>query len=179
MGQAPIRHPRFLKKHPGPVKEDALLEELKGKGFVQIKRGQHDLTGAKEDSDIYLRRQVGSDGRHYFETIRVDRKASRSFTPTQADLAKSRGQIQSEAKPFRRAHHTIEETSSQVPGAEGGNLKTDMKQMLAQLEQGARKGTFSHWHHERFLATPENLGAYLQGPISGAQKLDPVGEVLR
>ena len=183
MKQPPLRNPRKLRKHPGPVDEDRLIEELRSKQFVQVKQGQHSLTGGGEDSDIYLRRIMGEDGRHYFETIRVDRKAlpSNHFRPHPNDAAKSVGQIQAEAKSFRRAHHTMGQTSRVAPLGQGGNqvLTTGLRnQMIEQLDQGARKGAFSHWHHERFLATPENLATYLQRPLKGTQKLDPVGESL-
>jgi hypothetical protein len=102
-----------------------------------------------------------------------------NFTPTRADAAKSPGELQAGAKMFRRAHHTLSRTADGAPAVEGGQLETDLPKMVDQLDQGARKGSFSHWHHEKFEATLENLNAYLRGPLAGTKRFDPVGQELQ
>ena len=174
----PMKNPRLLRKHPGPIAEDVLVKELTEKGFVQVKKGNHALASAGEDSDIYLRRIRGKDG-DYFEAVRIDRKAMpENYTRASANADKSVGQIQSEAKPFRRAHHTLSETSSTAAASEGGKLKTDPQKMLDQLKEGQRKGAFSHWHLEQFEATPDKLSKYMTGPLKGTRKFDSVGQPL-
>ncbi|MFO0979404.1 MAG: hypothetical protein U0996_23555 [Planctomycetaceae bacterium] len=195
----PIKKPRSLRKRPGPVSEDSLLQELAGKGFVKIKSGSHSAKklsprrGAMEDSDIYLRRVIGDDGRHYFESIRIDRKfgggTSRPFGKTADGLMKSPGarngrlpgDVQRSDKIFRRIHNTLESTSRKAGVAQGGGRQMGPEQyrrMVNDLQSGSRKGEFSHWHHERFVADPETLAKYLTGPAKGTQKLDNAGQVV-
>ncbi len=172
----PIKNPRKLRKRPGPVDEDSLLDEIRKKGFVHAKKGIH-KPGRGENSDIFIRR-VSENGKHYFETVRIDRKfpGGRSMQPGRAA-----GDIQRSDKAFRRTHNTIGNTSSRAGTAQGGGQIMDpanYARMVDQLQQGARKGEFSHWHHEKFLATPENLAKYLRGPLKKTIKMDNMGQVV-
>jgi hypothetical protein len=197
----PLKKPRQLKKRPGPVKEDELLAELNSKGFIAVKNGQHSPVKmnanrrAVEDSDIYMRRIVAQDGKQYFEAIRIDRKfgggTSRPFGITKQGVANSPGAkfgvkspdaVQGGDKQFRRLHHTLASTSDKVGSAAGGGRKlseSGRRRMVNELQDGSKKGEFSHWHHERIPATPESLARYLQGPLKGqTQKLDSVGQLV-
>jgi hypothetical protein len=170
MKQPPIKNPRLLAKHPGPIAEDALVRELQQKGFVQVKKGKHAPTG-KEDSDIWVRR-VFRNNADTFEAVRVDR---RNMPPRSGPVPPNAGQAQAANRPFGRAHHTLSQTSSKVPAAQGGGIRTDVQGLPGQLARGARKGDFSHWHLEEFPASPDNLAKYLQGPLPSTKKFDPVG----
>lgn len=168
MKQPPMRNPRLLRKHPGPVSEDVLVRELEQKGFLHVKRGRH---GAKEDSDVWVRR-VFKDGEDTFEAVRIDRRPQK---PPSAPSAANRGEIQAGNRPFVREHHTLSRTSTSAPPELGGKLRTDIEGMVVELGRGARKGDYSHWHHEGFPASPDNLERYLRGPLVGTRKFDPVG----
>ena len=176
----PLKNPRQLRKHPGPIAEDRLIEELESKGFVKIKEGSHPKADAlanpkaREESDIWLRR-IRDGEQDTFEAIRVDR--TQAPQPSPGSTASASSSVGAKEKPFRRAHHTLSETTSDV-SQPGANIETNLKDMVEQLGQGAPKGSFSHWHHEAFDATPENLAQYLKGPLEGTRKFDPVGQVL-
>ncbi|MBL8816373.1 MAG: hypothetical protein JNL58_10100 [Planctomyces sp.] len=196
----PQKNPRTLRKRPGPVSEDSLLEELQTKGFILVKKGEHSPVkmsprgGAVEDSDIYMRRIVEGD-KHYFEAIRIDRKfgggTSRPFGTAQDGIAhspraahgiKSPGDVQRADKPWRRDHNLLGSTSSRAGVAQGGGreLTTDgYRRLVNDLQSGSKKGEFSHWHHERIAAEPEILGKYLTGPVKGTQKFDNTGQLVR
>ncbi len=178
----PLRNPRALKKRPGPVDEDSLLAELAKKGFVRLKTGVHSAKKTTENSDIYLRRIVDG-GEQYFEAIRVDRKfgggVTQRFATSRDGLPVSPGDIQREASSFRRTHNPLGSTSSRVGVAQGGGRSmspADHNRMVNELQQGAAKGEFSHWHHERIPATPDMLAKYLRKPVKGTLKFDNVGQ---
>ncbi|MEZ6063220.1 MAG: hypothetical protein R3C19_22975 [Planctomycetaceae bacterium] len=180
----PLKNPRQLRKRPGPVAEDSLLAELAKKGFVQIKSGTHSAKKTTENSDIYIRRVVDG-GKQYFEAIRVDRKfgggVTQRFSKTKSGLPVSPGDIQRQASGFRRTHNTLGSTSTRAGVAQGGGRTmspADHNRMVNELQQGAGKGEFSHWHHERIPATPEKLAQYLQKPVKGTMKFDNVGQLV-
>ena len=177
----PAKNPRPLKKRPGPVNEDTLTMELRQKGFVRVKEGTHPKAGGggAEDSDIWLRR-VRDNGQDKFEAVRIDRAAGK-VTGKPSDAALS-GKAGATDKPFRRQHHAISETTRDA-AAVGAGKKTNMQDLNDHLTLGGRKGDFSHWHHEKFDATPENLSRYLKPPKKPKDRLvpeqfDPVGQPL-
>lgn len=195
----PLRNPRKLRKRPGPVDEDSLLEELFNKGFIRVKSGRHSpqkmdaRRRAVEDSDIYLRRVIGENGQDSFEVIRVDRKfgggTSRPFGHTRDGIAPSPGarrgvlspaDVQRSDKQFRRLHHTLATTSDKAGKAAGGGRtlsETGRRRMINELQDGSKKGEFSHWHHEEIPAVPADLAQYLQGPLRGkTRKFDSMGQ---
>jgi len=160
-----LRNPRRLAKHPGPITPKRLTTELRRKGFVQVKRGKHAPQGMLEDSDIYLRRVVGRDGKEYFEAVRIDRRLPNPNL--NRGVQKSPAQIQMGDKLRRQEHHLLR--APEVPS---------QRQVVSQMQSGkAFKGDFTHWHHEAFPATPENLRRYLQPPRPGQRYTPPEGLV--
>ncbi len=181
----PLKNPRPLRKRPGPVDEDSLLAELSGKGFVQVKSGKHGARGTAEDSDIFLRRIVGENGKHYFQAIRIDRRLPAVVAAPlrkQTSAALDAGTIQREGKLFRREHNLLGSTSTrpQAMNNGGGQILDAAAQraMVNELQSGVRKGQFSHWHHEQIPATPDALATYLQKPLAGTRMFDNVGQLV-
>jgi hypothetical protein len=195
----PLRHPRPLRKRPGPVDEDSLLRELANKGFIRVKSGRHspqkinEKRRAVEDSDIYVRRVVGDGGKEYFETVRVDRKfgggTTRPYGKTREGLTPSPGasggvmspgDVQRADQQFRRLHHTLRSTSAKAGRAQGGRQamsNSGRRRMVNELQAGSKKGEFSHWHRERIPANPEDLARYLTRPLKGkTDKYDNMGQ---
>ena len=144
-----LKHPRLLKKRPGPVSEDSLIAELMNKGFVHVKKGNHSAKKLKEagpghrqslrkrrpdeDSEIYMRRIVAEDGRQYFEAVRIDRKfgggTTRPFGKNRDGImpspdvilgVRSPGELQQSEQQFRRVHNILGATSTKVGIAQGG-----------------------------------------------------------
>ncbi len=202
LGLPLIRNPRKLAKHHGPVSEKALLEEIlrteksEKKGFELVKKGDHKMAGKGESSDVYLRKVLGEDGKTYYEAIRIDRKlentalrhgtidaASREEgvrggiqLRNEAERAATRAEIQAEGVAPRRVHHSLGETLDPLTGH-----PYSTPEIAGHLNAGrAYKGDFSHWHHETFPASPENLEAYLKpgAKVNGLKKLDSGGEVV-
>jgi len=190
MKQPALKNPRRLRKRPGPVDEDSLLNELASKGFEPIKTGKHSARGVGEDSDIFLRRILGEDGKHYFETVRIDRriqtplpKGARSNPSKITDA----GTVQRRDKPFRRVHNLLGSTSKHASATNGGGQVLDAaghRALVNELQAGGRKGDFSHWHHERIPATPDALAKYLKKPArgelpaEGTAKFDNMGQIV-
>ncbi|MCA9010162.1 MAG: hypothetical protein KDB01_10475 [Planctomycetaceae bacterium] len=181
----PLRNPRQLRKRPGPVDEDSLLAELSGKGFVQVKFGKHGARGTAEDSDIFLRRIVGEDGKQYFQAIRIDRRLAPIIagpSRKQAGAVLDAGTIQREGKLFRREHNLLGRTSTRPQAMNnGGGQVLDaaaQRAMVNELQSGVRKGQFSHWHHEQIPATPDALATYLQKPLAGTKMFDNAGQLV-
>lgn len=175
-----FRNPRLLKKHAGPIAPESLIDELAGKGFVQIKMGRHAAPPIMEDSDIWIRRVMDS-GKEQFECIRLD------LRPTNPALDRRVGKdgvvressadvLQSKDKANRRIHNWVDDGAA------------NQGQKVGQLQGGqAFKGDFSHYHHEKFDATESNLAMYLSPPQkdaatgaflqpSGLKKFDSTGQ---
>lgn len=177
-----IKNPRAIAKHHGPVIELDLVREITGKGFVKVKEGTHGMAGTIENSDVYMRRVV-KDGEQHFECVRVDRRAtnpnldrSKRFTD-KGQPVPSAGTLQGQDKASRRIHHTL--NAPEVPSS---------GRIAEQLNSGkAFKGDFTHWHHESFPVSDENLARYLTPPVpgqpfrpvSGLTKYDPAGFEVR
>lgn len=173
----PIRSPRLLKKHPGPVPLAKLLDELKSKGFYYVKKGEHGLQGLPENSDIFIRK-IQVNGQEVYDCVRIDRRyPNPGFS---RGVSKTPAQIQAADKGSRRVHSTLD--APEVPS---------QQEMVADMQSGRLfKGDFSHWHHEQFPATEKNLARYLTPPhkgpdgrlvfepVPGLKKFDSSGELV-
>jgi hypothetical protein len=184
MSRAPIKSPRLLAKHPGCITLEALRDELKQKGFELAKEGKHSMQGLPQDSEIWVRKVPNPAGKgpEYFEAVRIDiRNPNPTFqvvTPVGKTTGKpmTASEVQAADRPFRRQHHTLNDPT----------VKESERAAADKMNQGMKKEDLTHWHHERFPATQENLTEYLKTPaqgsggakITGLEKLDPTGKVI-